>query len=427
MAKLLDNILDPSECAAVQALCLKIDSAEDLDLQTEILDWLNNGTIYIVQNPIPEHIIPGATLENVLIRTDKRNTIDTQYARTPELQRSIPRGLCLLNRPGAFTDTVIYANRKFNGPWDILENARYLHTPVPESEAATFFGNFFLEEANNVTSIILSEKMDGDPAQFSVRYINNKYCITIGTHNNHIMICDKSDIAYYTAPRFLLAKQVAHQLMSQLEKLPPPLLEDLLKFLINTRATVTCQYMNPKFQHVVDIHKPAQLIVVALTCRLTNSLLALPTALTYKIFTHFGFNVPNYTTTTPLDLTPLLDHNRSLINTEGVVAYYQTKDNRTIGITKEKTYWYMYHRIIKGRLASFTFNNNNIKYDKTLKQYLRIAITKARAWCDFPNFILPDIDKYIDGIVAYLIDNPTQIRTVRNYPQLRRNYEETLM
>ena len=99
------------------------------------------------------------------------------------------------------------------------------------------------------------EKINGEAAHFSGRFIEGKFYIVTGSKNVHLMIQNKEQIEYYTEERYSLAKKIATTVCEHFERLSDKHLKVLQNFLHHSKSTVVCEVKMRERQHVVNFAK----------------------------------------------------------------------------------------------------------------------------------------------------------------------------
>ena len=264
---------------------------------------------------------------------DRNESDDNLYINNPHIQHIIPRGLTLCKYKDYEPIICIYSNRKFTEKKD-----------------------YFLHTSSQVTNIVRMEKINGEALHFSVRYIDNKFYLFVGSKNNHIIIHTEEDIKLYTEERFVMAKLFAsklwHKLYNEMSKDDRLL---LYSFLHHTKMTAVCELLDKNNQHMIPINLDK--IVFLLFTAIYNhdqSLTSLPPHLAINIMEIFQFQCANI-----IDITndcndeEIIESLKYAKNTEGEVLYYLDKQGNCLGLVKEKTVWYVCLRALRELAKSF--------------------------------------------------------------------------
>ncbi|KAK3868904.1 hypothetical protein Pcinc_025740 [Petrolisthes cinctipes] len=322
---------------------------------------------------------------------------DEIYSKNPDLRQKIPRGFAILEtQDGTVLDVVIFANKKFTGSaGDEDEDA--LQPNKMES-----WKEYFINDYDKATKVISTEKINGEAAHFSARYINGQFCIITGSKNVHLLIRKKEDIDLYEGDRYNIAKVIARVVWETLEGLTPDNRNLVLSLLHHTRCTAVCEILQPDHQHIVNLshlNKP-QIYVLSLTPAASSgdqdnpgSLLVLPPNHMLDLFTGLGFTCPTYKEVSIHKASEHKDSIRYELHTEGKVLYFVNKEGETIGLVKAKSGWYVMMRSLREKAVySFTTakKHKNWTMDHQIKsmsdrfdnieEWLQCSDTYITAW-----------------------------------------------
>ena len=320
-------------------------------LEEKISQFKQNKITREVIRSVPNGILPIGT-EGYLkdISINAKGADDEIYKQNEEARTYIPRGMTLLgltkNGEDTSTDTVIYANRKF---FDYSNGLK-------SKDEMTNLSQYLLEDVNLATRIIAVEKVNGEAAHFSGRFIDGKFYLFAGSKNVHLIFQNKQHIDLYTDSRYLIASIIAETVLEKWNELSESNRRNLEIFLHSSHTTVVCEIIMQSHQHVVhfgDVNKN-RLIVLCLTpspSLTQKSLTALPTEQCLMYFSSSGFEIPEYKCISLIDMDSHRRNIRTSANTEGVVYYYENTDGDTIGMQKFKSKWYIHLRALRQQAA----------------------------------------------------------------------------
>ncbi|KAK4307237.1 hypothetical protein Pmani_020991 [Petrolisthes manimaculis] len=331
--------------------------------------------VRITSAEIPADIaVFGAPASIHNIKVNGYGPDDEIYSKNPDLRQKIPRGFAILEtQDGALLDVVIYANKKFTGSaGDEDEDA---HQPNKMES----WKEYFISDYDNATKVISTEKINGEAAHFSARYIDGQFCIITGSKNVHLLMRKKEDIELYEGDRFNIAKVIARVVWETLEGLTPDNRNLVLSLLHHTRCTAVCEVLQPDHQHIVNLshlNKP-QIYVLSLTPAASSgdqdnssSLLVLPPNHMLDLFTGLGFTCPTYKEVSIHKASEHKDSIRSELHTEGKVLYFVNKKGETIGLVKAKSGWYVLMRSLREK-AVYSFTTAKKHKDWTIDHQIK--------------------------------------------------------
>ena len=328
---------------------------------SKIEDWKSKKYVRETRRNIPNGILPtGYTGHLSDYKVVSRGSDDEVFKKNKDLLRFMTRGLTVMDI-GKYSndcrkDIVISANRKFFecevGPQGIdLTGQNY--------------SKHFLKSSTEVFSIVSTEKMNGEAAHFSGRFIEGEFYLIAGSKNVHLLFQNEEHIEKYTDTCFVLAKVIARTVLQKWNQLNDNHREFMSYFLDEQRFTVVCEILLPSQQHVVSLENQTniELCVLALTeapFRNTKSLLAKPTNETLKMFSDLGFRVPYHETLHLNELNSHVKKIRDAKNTEGVVYYFQDANKNTLGLLKLKSIWYILRRALREQACNRRMDSNNL-------------------------------------------------------------------
>lgn len=313
------------------------------------------------------------------ISTRSKGADDELYMKHEELRKHLPRGTTELNitknSVNNSFDYVIHANRKFSGETD-------------DSDSSSSASDFCLEYNFSTTQIIAMEKINGEAAHFSGRYIDGEFYLIAGSKNVHLIFQNEEHIDLYFGERFSIAIVIARTLLKIWNNLSYENRLLLQNFLHDSKTTVVCEIMLASRQHVVYFGENAsnRLIILCLAPppnEFQKSLTALPTEEVFEIFNALGFEVPNYRILEMDDLDAHHNEIRQSRGTEGVVYYFENDEGHTISIVKFKSSWYFHLRALRQqatyRYAGSKKNKTNKSFDES-KVRSRKRMDELQEW-----------------------------------------------
>ena len=112
---------------------------------------------------------------------------------------------------------------------------------------------FFLKPQDEAKTVICTRKANGEAAHLSVRFIEQKCFLIVGSKNVHILISTYSDIEKYLDSRFQYAKVIARAVLDTLSSFNDSSLSLLLNFLHYTKLTAVFELLQPKYQHIENL------------------------------------------------------------------------------------------------------------------------------------------------------------------------------
>lgn len=312
--------------------------------------WKNEKMIREVERQIPDGILPEGFEGNLVdVSPATRGDDDNYFRKNDEIRNHLPRGLSLLNvgvRGGSSECSVaIYANRKFfNLDIDSLSGTN--------TSGEDAFDKYFLGSVSTASCVVAMEKVNGEAAHFSGRFINGQFYLIAGSKNVHLIFREREHIELYTEKRYSIAKEVAHAVLDTWNRMALAKQLSLAQYLHFSCRTVVCEIMRPSHQHIVDLRdlSNTKLVVLAVTgppSETLKSQTALPSEQTLKKFSSIGFNVPNYEVLDPFKVLQHALQTRETHNSEGMVYYYEDCEGNTLGLVKVKTSWYVHLRALR--------------------------------------------------------------------------------
>ncbi|QBB28676.1 LOC108666550-like protein [Homarus gammarus nudivirus] len=292
------------------------------------MDPLSSSLVKSTTRKIPEGILPSnyeGSLVDISVKC--KGPDDIVYKQNRLLWEKIPRGYTRLELNGGNSEVVIYANHKFD---------YQMHHPIGDDET--------------YDRIVAVEKMNGEAAHFSGRYIGDEFYFIAGSKKTHIIFQNEDHIKLYNDDVNVYARTIATALLDKFNSMPSYKQEDLKGFLSTTKVTAVMEILLPDNQHIVQLEEgPNELVGLFFTKQPPLSdittLLAYPFEAGMEVFEDFEFTVPNFEYVDYIE-----DHRqevRSRKYTEGVVYFLQNTAEDTIGVIKQKSKWYAHIRALR--------------------------------------------------------------------------------
>ncbi|CAL4117865.1 unnamed protein product [Meganyctiphanes norvegica] len=202
--------------------------------------------IGITTAKVPDGIFPkNYTSELYDIKVKGEGPDDFLYNIHSDLRNYIPRGTTLMSMAGINNeqdlDVVLYANRKFT------------NTIGDDANQAEQWRSYCLDNPDEAGEVVAMEKLDGDAAPFSGRFINGKFYIFTGSKNVHMLISSEEDIEKYDGIRYNTAKVIARTVWKHLVQMQEKNRQILFSLLHHTKCTVVCEVLLPNNQHIVNL------------------------------------------------------------------------------------------------------------------------------------------------------------------------------
>ncbi|XP_047471215.1 uncharacterized protein LOC125026669 [Penaeus chinensis] len=380
--------LPESFISSVQRMVIKANSSGDAskNLYEKAQEWSEEKKIKIMAEEIPSDILPeghSGTLSDLRVHSHAAD--DEIYYNNPDIQKMIPRGVCMLELQGetSFFDMVLYANKKFTGGVGDEDESQ------PESNEA--WKKYCISSPDSASLVVGMEKLNGEAAHFSGRYIDDQFFIITGSKNVHILIRNADDIDKYEGERYCVAKQVARAVCDTLKRLEEYPRHLVYSFLHHTKCTAVCEILQPNYQHIVDLSylEEPQLNVITFTSTLGNenesSLTALPPHYTLEVLSILGFQTPSFSTVLPRDMGSHQHKVKRLLNSEGEVLYFINEKGETIGMAKVKSMWYVMMRALREK-AIFCFLGAKRRQNWSLESMIRLTrkrFEEIQEWLNF--------------------------------------------
>jgi len=358
--------------------------------------------VRIVSQSVPDGILPEQYTCNLHdIRVGGHGPDDAIYNKHVDIRQKIPRGTTIVslvdNNNVETLDVVLYANRKFTGAVGDEDETQ------PENNE--IWRSYCIDNPDEAEKIVAMDKLNGEAAHFSGRFIDGKFYIITGSKNVHMIIGCEEDIEKYEGDRFRIAKVVAKAVWKHLSQMQEKHQQFLFNLLHHTKSTVVSEILQPDNQHIVNLSdvKEPTLTVVCMTPTVSDeseiSLTALPPHHCLELFKALEFTTASYQIIDRNNLDELIKTKRSERNKEGHVLYYVKSSEggfeNTIGMVKTKTIWYVIMRALREK-AVYTFTAAKKRHGWSLED--RISSTHKRfneiqTWMKFSNEYLNEWNK----------------------------------
>lgn len=323
-------------------------SEEKAKLMFEQIEKRSKKQLKVISTVVPEGILPpgySCTLYDVRIQSSGLG--EFIYNKNEWIRENITRGLNFMQLKekdgGEKFDFAIYANKKFMGGVGD-EEGNFL----PENK--DMWKNFFVDSVTKANAVIIMKKLDGCAGHFAIRKIGGEYFIIAGSKNVHMLIRSSDDIKKYEKFEFRIAKKVAEGVLNAFDDMDKSKLLLLKHHLTITKETVVCELLDPEIkQHLIDSShlKKATIFGLMITSppgkEKVKSLTSIPPQIFLKYLDFLGISTPEHFSISTKRVENSITKIRRETDYEGCVLYYLIKD-RTIGLLKVKTIWYIIMR-----------------------------------------------------------------------------------
>lgn len=342
----------------------------------------------VASGVFPAHV--KVTITDISVKT--RGPDEGMYDTNEVLRKYVPRGLTLIkieDETGAtetVTDTIIFANKKFCGNTQEDDDLDGRVRQNGDTETNETKDKYFLSSSASAYNVVATEKINGEAAHFSGRFIDGQFYLIAGSKNVHLIFREKEHIDLYTEERYAIARDVAYAVLQNWRSMTEEKRTCLAQFLHLTRTTVVCEIMMPSHQHVVSFSGLTKntLVVIALTPppeQHPASLTALPTRTTLQFFSILGYEIPNHESLSVSDVPDHITQTRRERDTEGIVYYYEDADGNTIGLLKVKSCWYIHLRALRQQaFYRHTARKSTPKTIEQSKQRSRGRMEELQEW-----------------------------------------------
>lgn len=351
---------------------------------------------------VPAGILPpnfSCSLHDVKVDDDNVFTQDEW------IRENIPRGLNFIHfmtcEKEENFDFAIYGNKKYTGRVGDEFDFKIENNDI--------WKQFCIDSLENSTEVICMEKLDGYAAHFAVRKIGGAYYIIAGSKNVHLIFQSRSDIKKYFGTRFYVARKVASAVLKKFKKMDKSKLNFLKLYLSVTKMTVVCELLDPKnTQPNVDSSHFAKPNIFGLMMTSVpgkekdNSLLAFPPQICSRYFKFFGISTPTCYSIPFKNVKEKIEEIRKIKNSEGYVLYYLIND-RTVGIVKVKTIWYVVLRAVREKDIFFTSRERKVV--KPVSEIIEIShklIDEVQKWLEFNDDYSNKWKKLIKVFISWL-------------------------
>lgn len=352
-----------------QSLCPQLQSQleysvarnEENQRAEELLCFANSKRaeklLSVVSAPVPSSILPSGCSADLLdIRTGRSGPDDRIYNKHADIRMMIPRGTTILqwkSDRSSWSSVVVYGHKKFTGGIGDEDDEQ------PENNEK--WRDYFIANVSEATSVVCMDKLNGEAAHISCRYIDDQFYLIVGSKNVHMLIRGTHDIDLYEGSRYQYAKVIARTVCDTIASIDARKRLLLLSYLHHTRGTLVGEILQVKNQHIVNLShltKP-EVVIISVTPTYTSSqgtsLLAVPPHRLLDLCRALGLCAASYTVI-PVDQA--MDQKaqiRRKSNSEGEVFYYLDNNEDTIGLVKVKTVWYVILRALREK-AVYSFN-----------------------------------------------------------------------
>ncbi|KAG0728183.1 hypothetical protein GWK47_033030 [Chionoecetes opilio] len=330
-----------------------VDQTEETRRAEELLNFAKSKTgeklLKTVSEDVPQSILPAdcsAVLQD--IRIGRHGPDDRVYNKHPDIRTKIPRGATVLqwrSAKASWSSVVIYGLKKFTGGVGDEDEEQ------PENNDK--WSEYFLASPSTAVSVVCLEKVNGEAAHFSGRYIDGQFYLIAGSKNVHMLIRDANDIDLYIGSRYEYAKVIARTVCETLTAMAPLKRSLVLSLLHHTQCTLLGEILQPQSQHIVSLSHLAKPEVVMFSMTFTytghdvDSFSALPPHHLLDLCKVLGLTVASYTV---VPVAQIMDQKalvRRQTGCEGEVFYYLDHNDNTIGLVKVKTVWYVLLRALR--------------------------------------------------------------------------------
>ncbi|CAL4106989.1 unnamed protein product, partial [Meganyctiphanes norvegica] len=362
------------------------------------MEKLKQKMVRVVDQGIPDGIFPNHITGKLYdIKVGGSGPDDKMYNNNADLRKFVPRGTTIMTINGIDSeeslDVVLYANRKFTGGVGDEDETQ------PESN--DIWRKYCLDNPDEADKVVAMEKMNGEAAHFSGRFIDDKFYIITGSKNVHMLIGCEEDIEKYEGIRYSNAKVIASALWKHLSQMEEKHRQILFSLLHHTKGTVVCEILLPDNHHIVNLSdvKEPSLHVLTFTPNVSDdadiSLTALPPHHWLDCMSALGFTVAPYEIVDRKDVDSFIKKSRNEVNTEGHVLYYMKNSNgyeNTIGMAKTKTVWYVLLRALREKVV-FAFTTAKKRHSWSLEERINATHKRFREiqnWLKFSNEYLAE-------------------------------------
>ena len=383
----------------IAALSVSIDGLDKLLddpglLQEGVEEWLawakgQPTKVRVVEGVVPPRILPQGIVGKLLdVKVGgKFGPDDAMYNSSAELRDRIARGNTVLQledtRTGKVSkDMVTFALKKFTGGMGDEDEDQ------PENEQV--WQRYFLSPMEEVEKVVCVIKENGEAAHLSVRMIQGSFYYFCGSKNVHLMFRTKEELEKYTEQRYMVAKTVAQAWLNQASDMEPKKLRLFCSFLHTTKMTAVFEVLCPDYQHVVSLSHLSTPELRFLTFTLqygAASLTGLPPHTSLILAARLGLATATHHEITASKAEARMEEVRAGYGYEGEVLYFLDKEDRTVGLVKKKTAWYVLCRAIREKVntaktqyrkeGSMSKQKENLQIEK-----LERRVNEIQTWLD---------------------------------------------
>jgi len=363
-------------------------------VQGGVEDWLawakgHPSKVRVVEGAVPPGILPQGFVAKLLdVKVGgKFGPDDAMYNSSAELRERIARGNTVLQledvRTGKVSkDMVTFALKKFTGGMGDEDEDQ------PENEQV--WQRYFLSPMEEVEKVICVIKENGEAAHLSVRMIQGSFYYFCGSKNVHLMFRTREELEKYTEQRYMVAKTVAHAWLNQAAAMEPTKLRLFCSFLHTTKMTAVFEVLCPDYQHVVSLSHLSAPELRFLTFTLqygAASLTGLPPHTSLDLASSLGLATATHHNVSCSKAEARMEEVRAGYGYEGEVLYFLDKEDRTVGLVKKKTAWYVLCRAIREKVntaksqykkeGSMSKQKENLHIEK-----LERRVNEIQTWLD---------------------------------------------
>jgi len=363
----------------------------------EWLAWANDhpSKVRAVEGVVPPGILPQGFVAKLLdVKVGgKFGPDDAMYNSSAELRERIARGDTVLQledvRTGKVSkDMVTFALKKFTGGMGDEDEDQ------PENEQV--WQRYFLSPMEEVEKVVCVIKENGEAAHLSVRMIQGSFYYFCGSKNVHLMFRTREELEKYTEQRYMVAKTVANAWLNQAAAMEPKKLRLFCSFLHTTKMTAVFEVLCPDYQHVVSLSHLSAPELRFLTFTLqygAASLTGLPPHTSLDLASSLGLATATHHIVSCSTAEAQMEEVRAGYGYEGEVLYFLDKEDRTVGLVKKKTAWYVLCRAIREKVntaksqykkeGSMSKQKENLHIEK-----LERRVNEIQTWLDLSDAMI---------------------------------------
>ena len=367
----------------------------------EWLAWAKGqpSKVRVVDGTVPWGILPQGLVGKLLdVKVGgKAGPDDKMYNSSADLRDKIARGNTVLQledtRTGKVTkDMVVFALKKFTGGMGDEDEDQ------PENEQV--WQKYFLSPMQAVDKVVCVTKENGEAAHLSVRMIQGNFFYFCGSKNVHLMFRTRDELEKYTEQRYMVAKTVANSWLDQAAAMEPEKLRLFCSFLHTTKMTAVFEVLCPDYQHVVSLSHLSSPELRFLTFTLqygAASLTGLPPHVSLNIASSLGLATAVHEVILASQAESRMEKVRAGYGYEGEVLYFLDKEDKTVGLVKKKTAWYVLCRAIREKVnaarcqyrkeGGMSKQKENLHLEKLerrineIRTWLDLSEATTRHWC----------------------------------------------